>query len=214
MPLVRLRQNLSNLIEADENETRFRQATDELTNQVGDISLLLENLLQWSKFQSQGIRAKPQYIDINALANEGFNQQKYGAAERKIALCNNLNHGLFVYADEEMTRCSLKAILQNMVRLSESGSTISVSGDKDGRSGRLLITFAGCMPQKQMFLQQSDADSYGTDASELGKAVSLGWMLCRALMKANNGNIRIEDANAETFSIIMYFALEKFATTT
>ena len=211
MPLVRLQQDLNDLMLTNVDETLFKQATTELTNRVGGISLLLENLLQWSRFQSQGMQTKPQYTELLALVNEVIGQQKYSAAERKVSIYNMLEQNIFVYADEEMVRSSLKAMLQNIVKLSKSKATISISGKKDKQKGWLNINYTGQMPLKQMFLEQSQADSYGSETSELGKAICLGWMLCRTLLKANHGNIEIEDISAESFNIILYFPLEESA---
>ena len=209
MPIVRLQQNLSDLMVSDMNETLFRQATNELTNMVGGISLLLENLLQWSKYQSQGIIAKPQYTEITASVNDAIGQQKYSAAEKKVSVFNTLKNSIFVYADEEMVKSTLKAILQNIIKLSNSNAAITISGEKDIQNGWLHINYSGKMPLKQMFLQQSQADSYGAETSELGKSICLGWMLCRTLMKANHGNIQIEDISTGSFNIVLYFPLEE-----
>ena len=209
IPLLRLQKNLSDLMVADVDETVFRQATTELANMVGSISLLLENLLQWSRFQSQGIHTKPQYIELVTLVNESFSQQKYSAAEKKVSMSNLLKQNIFVYADEEMVRSSLKAILQNIIKLSDLEATITVSGDKDKQKGWLHIGYTGKMALKQMFLEQSQADSYGAETSELGKAICLGWMLCRTLAKANHGSFEIEDISNESFHIILYFPLEE-----
>jgi len=208
IPLFRLQQNLTGLM-TDISEDQFRQVTAGLTNMVGDISLLLENLLQWSKYQSQGIHAKPQYVEMTALINDTIDQQKYNVAEKKIVISNILEHSIFIYADDEMVKCSLKTILQNIIKLSDTNANITISGNKNNQRGRIQISYTGQMPVKQMFLQQSQADSYGTELTELGKAVSFGWMLCRTLVKINDGDIRVEDVSDESFNIILYFPLEK-----
>jgi tetratricopeptide (TPR) repeat protein len=208
-PLIRLQQNLGDLMATNVGEIQFRQATNELTNTVGDISLLLENLLQWSKFQSQGIRANPQYTEMTALVNEIINQQKFSAAEKKISIHHALKTSMFVYLDEELTKISVKAVLQNIVKLSDPNATITITGDKDKQNGWLQLNYVGKMPLKRLFLQQSQADSYGSESSELGKAISLGWMLCRTLMTANHGKIHIEDISNESFGIVLYFPLEE-----
>ena len=206
-PLVRLQQNLANLM-TDITEDQFKQVTAGLTNMVGDVSLLLENLLQWSKYQSQGIRAKPQYTDITALVNDALDQQKYSAAEKKIVISNALQHHLFVYADEDMVKGLLKIILQNIIKLSDPNAAISLSGNLDKQYGYFQVNYTGQMPLKHIFIQQFHSDGYGAEQTEIGKAISFGWMLCRALMEANYGNIRIEDVSNESLNIILNFPLE------
>ena len=207
-PLIQLQHNLTNLM-CDIDEDQFRQATAGLTNKVGDISLLLDNLLQWSKFQSQGIHAKPQYTELTALLNDVIDLQKYSAAEKKITLSNALDHKIFVYADEEMVKTLLKTILQNIVKLSDPGATITISGNKDRQNGWLQANYTGQMPLKRTFLQQSQKVDYGSETTELAKAIILGWMLCHTLAKVNNGSISVEDTSDESFQVDLRFPLEE-----
>jgi len=207
-PLIQLQENLTSLMR-DISEDQFRQATAGLTSTVGDISLLLENLLQWSKYQSQGIYAKPQYTEVTALVNDIIDHQKYSAAEKKIIMFNVLEQKIFIYADEEMVKSLLKAILQNIIKLSEPDAIITISGQKDKQNGWLQVNYTGQMPLKQTFLQHAQVVNYGSATTELGKAIILGWMLCRTLAKVNNGNICVEDISADSFQVTLYFPLEE-----
>ena len=208
IPLIRLQQNLTNLM-TEISEDQFRQAASGLTIMVNDISLLLENLLQWSKYHSQNIRTKPQYCELIAIINNTIDLQKYNVAEKKIILSNDLYHNIFIYADEEMVKISLKTILQNIIKLSKPNATVTISGNKNDQDGWIKIAYAGQMPMKQIFLQQSQVESYGSESTELGKAISLGWMLCHTLINVNNGSIRVEDVSDESFNIILCFPLEE-----
>ncbi len=211
-PLIHLQHNLTELITSDINENQFRLATNNLSNSVGDVSLLLENLLQWSKFQSQDINTKSQYIEIMALVNDVIKQHKFSAAEKSITLSNILEHRLYVYADEDLVKSLLKIILQNIIKLSGSNAVITVSGSKNKKHGNLQINYWGIMPLKEMYLSLSQTDHYSPEQTELGKAISLGWMLCRTLIKTNHGGIQVKDVSPESFNIFLSFPLEEPAT--
>ncbi len=208
-PLIQLQHNLMDLMLTDVNEQQFRQATGELTNTVGDISLLLENLLQWSKYQSQDIQVKPQYIEIISLIDDALNQQKYAAAEKNIILSNTIEHRLYVYADEEIVKCSLKTILQNTMKLSDANARITIAGDKNEKNGWIRMNYQGHMPLKDTYVQLFQTDGYDSELSELGKAISLGWMLCRTLMKANNGSLQMNNISKDSFDICLFLPLEE-----
>ncbi len=208
-PLVELQQKLTELMISDIDEAQFRMATSGLSSSVGNMSLLLENLLLWSKFQSRSIKVKPQYTEIITLINDVIGQQKYSAAEKSAGLINALEHRLYVYADEELIKCLLKTILQNTIKLSELGATITILGNKNQRDGWIQINYKGHMALKDMYLQLSEINDYDAEQSELGKAISLGWMLCRTLAEVNNGYYRIENVSDEFFDIYLYFPLEE-----
>lgn len=208
-PLIHLQQNLTNLM-TNIDEGQFRQSTEGLTNLVGNISLLLENLLLWSKCQSQITNVKPQYTEIILLVNDTIQHQKHIATEKKINIFNSLEQNIFIYADEEMVKCLIKTILQNIIKLSDPGATIVISGDMDKQNGWLQVSYTGQMTFKQTFLQQSQTAHYESETTELGKAVSLGWMLCRILVKVNKGIIRVDDISDESFHVILNFPLGEY----
>ena len=209
-PLVHLQEHLSELMVSDMDETDFRKATSRLTNTVGDVSLLLESLLQWSKYQSQGIKAKPQYIEMIMLTDDTISQQKYSAAEKSITLSNKIEQRLYVYADEEMIRGLLKTVIQNTIKLSSSQSVVTILGEKSDHNGVLKVSFRGKMPLKELYIQLFYTEGYDSDHSELGKAVSLGWMFCRAMINANKGTLRIEDISDEAYDIYITLPLEEY----
>ncbi len=208
-PLVQLQSRLTDLMATDISEEQFKRAAKELTNTVGDISLLLENLLQWSKYKSQDVQAKPQYVEVDAMINDAISQQKYGAAEKNIILANTFKHQLYVYADEDMVKSLLKTILQNTIKLSRSDANVSISSHKNNQEGWIQIHYQGQMPLQEMYLQLFREEGYNPEQSELGKAISLGWMLCRAQAEANKGAIKIENISPDAFDILLCFPLEE-----
>jgi signal transduction histidine kinase len=210
-PLVALQQDLTDMIASGISEEQFRESTAKLTASVGDLSLLLENLLQWSKCQSQGIQTRFQYIELMMLVNDLFSQQKYSALEKNILLSNMMEHHSYVYADEDTVKLLLKAILQNTVKLSDSRATVTFHGYRDNTYGYLRIGYRGSMPLKNTYMRLFYIDNYGSEKTELNKAISLGWMLCHELIKANNGNIRIEDTGRDSFDIHLSLPLDEAA---
>lgn len=210
-PLVALQKDLTDMIASGSSEEQFRESTAKLTASVGDLSLLLENLLQWSKCQSQGIPTRFQYLEQAMLVNDLFSQQKYSTLEKNIILSNMMGHHSYVYADEDTVRLLLKVILQNTVKLSNSGATVTFHGYRDNPYGCLQINYRGSMPLKDTYMNLFYADNYGSEKTELNKAIRLGWMLCHTLIEANNGNIRIEDTGRDTFDIYLFLPLDESA---
>ncbi|MDR0815477.1 MAG: hypothetical protein LBN37_06980, partial [Bacteroidales bacterium] len=83
-PLILLKKKLAALLVEDIEDTRFKAEVIELSQMVSDMSLLLENLLQWSKYQAQAQRPNPQPNDLSALVQESVNALKFAAADKRI----------------------------------------------------------------------------------------------------------------------------------
>jgi two-component system sensor histidine kinase/response regulator len=206
-PLVRLKMKLTELIDDHVEEANFKQAIRELSEMVGDVSLLLENLLQWSKYQSQNKQSKPQSVELTSVVADAVNQQKFGAAEKNITLSNTVEQDLYVYADGEMIKSMLKTILQNTINLLEKNTAIVFSGGKHENRGQIHMSVQGCMPMKNLYMQTSGTENYDSTQSETGKSITLGWMFCRAVVEENNGEMLINEVSPDTLEIFVRFPL-------
>jgi two-component system sensor histidine kinase/response regulator len=200
-PLNRLKTKLTELMAADVEEADFKQAVVNLSTMVGDLFLLLENLLQWSKYQAQERQSEPQSIELTAIVADAINQQKFGAAEKHITLTNTLENNIFVYSDGEMIKSVVKTILQNAISLFEKNASVTFSGSKEADKGQLQINLHGRMPLRDLYIQMFGAKGYDVKQSNIGKSVSLGWMFCRAVIEANKGSVAINEITPDAFEI-------------
>lgn len=205
-PLVHLRQKLAGLM-IKISEEQFRSAVMQLTVTVSNISLLLENLLLWSKYQAQGICANPQYISIGGLIGGVIEQVRFAAADRQITLRCAAASQLVVFADEEMVQTVLKVFIQNIIRLSMPGAAIYIAGSVGQQSGCLKINWEGQMPMMPTLIRLAINPAYRPEAPDTEKAMAVAWMLCHALMEACGGKICIETDTQGALHAIFSFPL-------
>ncbi len=191
-PLSHLQQKLTNLINSDLSEDKFQENIDNLTDMVEDISLLLENLLQWSKYQSQEVCIQPAYHHIFALVDEVIAHQKYAAKEKGIELVNNMSQQLTVYADETTVKAIIKTLLQNTIGVSEKGAKITFTSQTKEHEGVLMFHYFSKSNLQVIGFPIGQPEENNTDLSEIGKAIILGWRFCQSYVQLNNGHIGFE----------------------
>ncbi|MDR1672359.1 MAG: hypothetical protein LBS09_02680 [Bacteroidales bacterium] len=200
VPVTVLNNKLSELMNDQVKEERFGQATSTLSAMMSSISLLLENLLQWSKYQTYEYPFQLRHVKTSGIVNDAINQQKFSAAEKNIALCNMLENDATMYADKDMTVSVLKTILQNTISLMDKNGSITFSGDKQP----LLICVKGSIPMKELYIKLLHTESYDNGCPEVEKSIKLGWMFCRSVAERHNSRIDISEISADTLGIQIF----------
>jgi K+-sensing histidine kinase KdpD len=174
---------------------------------VGDMSLLLENLLQWSKYQAQVQRLNPQPNEVSALVHEATNSLKFAAAEKQIALDSTIEEGLQVYADSDMIKALLKTVLQNAISLIAKEGAVLFSAVRQDTQVQIQVQLRGEMPLRELFLQTFEGKEYNSNQSDAGKSFSLGWMFCKSVVANNKGNVYVNKIAGDIIEILILLPL-------
>jgi K+-sensing histidine kinase KdpD len=204
-PLVKLKIKLGALVEEKIDEEPFKKEVTSLAQMVGDISQLLENLLQWSKYQAQRQTPVPRINEWAALVESAIHEVKFGADKKQIVLKNPLEVGIKVFADGDMMKPLLKTLLQNAIGVMEKGNAIVFSASLCDDNTEIQLILQGEFPLKKLFVESFSGESYNSFQPEMGRSVSLGWMFCKAVAADNNGNIRISEKIDNSVVISMQF---------
>jgi two-component system sensor histidine kinase/response regulator len=155
---------------------------------------LVENLLYWSKSQMDGIHANPACFDVQKVIEQNVILLKERAAEKKVLVTGEeLTEPETVYGDETMIDIVMRNLVENAVKFSEAGDTVTVRAEKKGAFTIISVKDDGKgIPeeaQAKIFDKFSSYTTFGT-ASEKGSG--LGLLLCKELVEKNNGTIWFE----------------------
>ncbi|GHT24268.1 hypothetical protein FACS189430_08890 [Bacteroidia bacterium] len=204
-PLLALQNKLRVLLSENIEDTKFKAEVIELSQVVSDISLLLENLLQWSKYHSQTQHPNPQFNDLSALVQEAISSLKFAAAEKQITLDSNIEENLQIYADSDMFKALLKTILQNAISLLAKESAIVFAASL--QDNEIKVQLRGEMPLQELFLQTFSGKEYNSNQSDAGKSFSLGWMFCKSVIANNQGAMSVNKVADNIVEILIQLPL-------
>jgi K+-sensing histidine kinase KdpD len=202
-PLIALKNKLNVLLSENIEEAKFKAEVLELSPIVSDMSLLLENLLQWSKYEAQVQRPNPQHNELSALVQEATTSLKFAAAEKRVTLGSTIEDGLQIYADSDMIKALLKAVLQNAISLLAKESTVAFVAVRQDAQAEIQVQLRGEMPLLELFLQTFSDTEYNSNQSDAGKSFSLGWMFCKSVVADNKGTIDVNKIAANTVDILI-----------
>ncbi|KJD32629.1 ATP-binding protein [Tamlana nanhaiensis] len=169
----------------------FENLIPELSENASNASLLLFNLLNWSKSQMQSLEPKPTLFDVQEVFEEKVNIIENRLESKGI---NITDHSLrdFAYADRSMIEIVVQNLLANALKFSKKGDTITVSNHISNGTCIISVADTGVGISKENMEKLFKNNSFTTIGTNNEKGTGLGLSICKELVELNNGKIWVE----------------------
>lgn len=153
---------------------------------------LLDNLLNWARFNLEQIQYHPKKINLCQLFNEAITGVKYKAEQKGINLVSDCSEPVYAFADEEMVRIIIRNILNNAIKFTRSGSIhLSLKELKEEVEIEIKDTGVG-IPEENLTKILSDNEYFTTRGTSNENGSGLGLKLCKNFIQQNKGILYIE----------------------
>jgi PAS domain S-box-containing protein len=154
---------------------------------------LLENLLEWSRLQQNGIVIRKEELNIKDLVNECIAPYSLNAFNKNITIITNIPDDVFINVDCNSMKTVFRNLLNNALKYTPDNGKIII--DLKVLNDEIEIDFTdngvGIGPNRL-----SKIFSIGETKSTLGtaneKGTGLGLILCKELISKNSGKISVE----------------------
>lgn len=174
------------------NETdlyRFLNSQVEISRSTYE---LLENLLQWARWNRSQITAHPHAIEVATLVRQLVQATNYRIEAKKLQIELNLQPGLKARADEEMLKLIIRNLLSNAIKFTPHNGRITLSCEqqRDQVLVRVADTGAGMTAEDLQHVLSSNefVTTRGTDNE---KGTGLGLKLCAQFAEMNGGCLSV-----------------------
>ncbi len=165
----------------------------EIYNSSSQLYKLLENLLSWSRCQTEDIELHPEKISIRELIDVNFNLQQQNANNKKIALFNEIGEDLYVFADRNTIDTVFRNLISNAIKFINNGGTVKIKSSPDNKRLKVFVQDDGIgIPKenlKKLFKVEEKISTVGTN-NENGTGIGLA--LCKEFIELNGGEIYVE----------------------
>ena len=193
-PLNNLKMTLQLFEKQYINPDEFCDITKVLETNVDTIKDTLDNLLNWSISQLQGLDITPETLNIKDLGIEAITLYKEIADKKGITLRQEIDFETLVIADKNHVRLVLRNLISNAIKFTDEGGEIKITTQKlTNNTLQINIIDNGIgMTAEQsykLFKVKSHFTSYGT-ANEKGTGVGL--LLCQEFIIRNSGVIGVD----------------------
>lgn len=170
----------------------YRDALQAVLEQSISLSHLVDDLLFVARADSNSLRIERQHLDLSELLADVERDMGKIAAEREVSLRSEVAEGTDLVADPARIRQLLVILVENAIRYSPGGSTVTLSARDEGPCVTLEVTDQG---------HGIDADDLpfiferfyrGSRNEGRTQGMGLGLTVARAIVAAHGGQIAAE----------------------
>jgi signal transduction histidine kinase len=166
----------------------------ELMNKAANTSNnLLNNLLQWSRIQSNHITVNPVCFSTKTVIDAVIEQTQLQAEKKAVSIVD-ASADQYVKADTEMVTTVLRNLVSNAIKFSYPGQSVVIDAAQlPDNMVQLSVadTGTGMTPDIISTLFEVDKNKT-TEGTGHEKGTGLGLILCKEFLERNSGTLRIE----------------------
>lgn len=184
---------------------RVDQIMEQVDSSANQLNTLLDNLLQWSQTQLDGISYNPEAIMLNTISQD-VERMYAGIAQTKgVKIITDIEpENLLIWADFPTSSAILRNLWGNALKFTENGS-ITIKARKKGEQVQISITDTGVgiSPEKLAIIFDIDP-SKSTKGTQGEKGNGLGLLLCKEFAEKNGGSLHIESEVGKGTSVHLH----------
>lgn len=186
------------------SKQEFEEIVPILSNRTHQTSIMLNNLLNWSKSQMNELNAKPVQFNIKEVIQNKFSFFEPKAASKNIKLNNQLDATL-VYADKDMFSIVSQNLLANAIKFCKPGDSITLLSDEKEKHYEIYFKDTGVGIPEENLKKLFSEDTFTTKGTQQESGTGLGLKICKELVELNKGEIKVRSILGEgsTFCITL-----------
>ena len=186
---------------------------ENMINDLADISKntfsLLENLLVWSKSQTESLPFSPKELRLSQLVDANLQSLHSHAKSKGLKLISKVGKDIMVYADKEMLDTILRNLVMNAIKFSSKGEVVLIDTTPEEERVRLSVRDQGIgMSQEKLDILFDITKKTSTLGTGQEKGTGIGLALCKEFIDKHGGEIHVEsqEGKGSVFSVVLYSA--------
>jgi len=191
-PLYALQSIFTNAQKFDLPAEEIKSMLPDVVNDLNYTTALMENLLQWAKWQMQSNTIYPQNIDVNKLVSEVVQLLHLQSEAKKIKIKTKAELPVSAWADRNMISLVLRNLLSNAVKFTPEHGCIEVGINESSSSVEVYVKDTGRGIRKEDIFKIYSEGFHTTNGTNDERGTGLGLMLCKEFLEKNDGHLVIE----------------------
>lgn len=182
---------LAGMIESGDIESDLKHSIHEMRDKLSAASDIISGMLEWASRSFTKPASEPGVADLADVSARCLAGLEYMAREKKVTISNKITAPLTAVADTDQVSIVLRNIIQNAIKFTPEGGSVTVAGQSLNRSVILTVTDTGVgMTKKQMDeVFTNPVTSQGTNGE---KGFGMGLIMCKEYIESNSGALFIE----------------------
>ncbi|MBQ2035373.1 MAG: HAMP domain-containing histidine kinase [Peptococcaceae bacterium] len=176
-----------------------------ITDNAQQLLLVVNQILDWAKMESDQIRLDKQPLNLSRIADEVGNLMELRMQEKQLTYTVNEADWANVEGDWSRLREVLVNLVSNSAKFTDKGGHITVSFEQKEQYIITHVTDDGCGISQEKAAQLFEPFSKGLDRPGEEKNSGLGLWICRSIVELHEGHIWVksEPEKGTTFSFAL-----------
>jgi signal transduction histidine kinase len=173
-------------------EQEFLEMLPEVSKNMENVALLLENLLAWTSSQLRGEYIQPQALDLNRLVSGQKNLLNRMAIEKFIEIDLKGFGNTWAFADKNMMELIVRNLISNAIKFSNPSSKVMVTSEVKNEKIGLCVEDFGVGIPKENLIKLNEGISFTTRGQANETGTGLGLLLVREYILKNGGTMTVK----------------------
>ena len=166
---------------------------DTLKNTTQRVYTLLENLLAWSKSQSNNLVLNPALYLAEDIITQLLNEVRPNSNKKNIRIKTKYNLGQTVYADKQLLLTILRNLTTNAIKFTPKDGKITISINDEENFTKISVEDTGIgIPEEEIPKIFSIDNKFKRKGTEGEPSSGLGLLLCKEFIEKHGGKIWVE----------------------
>ena len=207
-PMYAIRNVLDSATQAEMSPGELQELLPEMVKDLNYTTALMENLLQWAKFQMKSDIIRPESLDISQEVSDVVRlfQPQYRA--KKISVEMKTEIPAYAWADKNVTNLVLRNLLSNAIKFTPQNGRIIIGASQSIGGVEVYVQDNGRGMSRQEMSKINNGNFYSTKGTNNEAGTGLGLMICKEFLAKNDGRLMVESEPGigSTFSFTLPLA--------
>jgi PAS domain S-box-containing protein len=188
----------------EEQRGESKQILDMLSQSTLGANILLENLLQWARAQTNSISFYPTKTELKFIADDVIHQLAGMAHAKNISLISSVKSEQPYLLDWQMISTILRNLMTNAIKFTAEGGRVELTVCAHERDISFEVKDNGIGMDKNRVNHLFDANHIQiTTGTANEKGTGLGLLVCKEFAKAHGGTLTVtsETGKGSTFTL-------------
>lgn len=185
----------------------FRSQLETINSTAVQGHQLLENLLRWSRSQTDTIVINSDVLDLNESINNCLQIIHTQAENKEVKVINSVTDGIYIDTDKDLLETILRNIISNAVKYTPQNGQVLINASANENQVEITISDngVGIPPETVEKLFRIDRNLQTTRGTSGEKGSGLGLILCKEFTDLLGGNIQVksEPGNGSVFTVTL-----------
>ncbi|MFY0482172.1 tetratricopeptide repeat-containing sensor histidine kinase [Flavobacterium sp. PLA-1-15] len=203
-PLQTLKMLFGLYREGQLNESELNSLLARLEDTIYTTSVFLDNLLEWSKSQLDGMTVRPLSFDVREVVKTNIHLHQSAIKAKELRVNMNIDQSVLVYADPNMINVVVRNLISNAVKFCNAEDSITISATEKGEKVKICINDSGPGIASRDIEKLFSLEHTITTSVTGEKGHQIGLVLCKDMVEQNDGKISVESILGEGTTFCIY----------